>query len=231
MSCPAVKWAAGWCRCRPPRASQRRPRLPAPRSVPAGGVGREGAKLARQPLPQRRQLGHLPLQRAQHRAHLRPDYLRLGPQALDDPADELIGVKRPAGQRASRHRRLELLGQPSAQLRQVVAAQPLGQGHRRRRPQHPLGRVPVQGSRRLYLLQQLGGVHASSPIRPDQPLIAGIARQPPGQTSQAGSLPRPSAGDLWRLSVCAPMGPTAYRSSSSLSLVRLAPTASRTRGT
>ena len=63
--------------------------------------GHERVNVARQPLPERLQLHHLPVQRAQHRPHLRPGHLRLGRHTLGDPADELIGVKRLAGRRAS----------------------------------------------------------------------------------------------------------------------------------
>jgi hypothetical protein len=58
----------------------------------AGCSGHERIELARQPLPDRLHLGHLPLQRAQHRPHVRPGRLRLDPHPLGDPADELVGA-------------------------------------------------------------------------------------------------------------------------------------------
>jgi hypothetical protein len=101
-----------------------------------------GVKVARQPLADLLHLGHLTLQGAQHRPHIRPDRLRLHPHPLGDPADELIGVKRLAGRRASPHRHLQLRRQPCAQPPQLLVAHPLGQRHHRRHD-HLLGRGPV----------------------------------------------------------------------------------------
>jgi hypothetical protein len=77
---------------------------------------------------------------------------------LGDPTDEFVGAKGLAGRRASRQRRLQLMGRPHAQPHQLVMVHPLGQ-HHHRRPGHPLGHGPVQGRRCLHLLQQLGVLH------------------------------------------------------------------------
>jgi hypothetical protein len=202
MLCPAARRGAGWDRCRPPGGSQRRPHRPAPRPAPAGGLGSERGPARHRPVENHIRLGQAmsaPNSRgsrwrsASISATSRSRVPSTAPPVSRPPAAGPPRARRPDRRTRRRQRAGRSASQPpsppGAHRAAVRAAGPAPGGSTARpgspssptapaRPCPGPGRplpVPAAATRRSPRLIT---------IRLGRPLIAGLARHPPEQTSR-----------------------------------------------